>query len=426
MLIQGGVVSNSLSNHLSPALLPLSVFPTWQQAGGTLKQRALLYSQDIYKMWDNALQFRREVGVDQIVQASAAPQAMVALTQSRTGLFAQEVVIVKHRARQAVTAMRTMEGGVRLVSWRVNADGSLLRTGSSSLQLDEVVQIKLVHARNYVLACRTANGEIHLSRWDVSNTGAIYLAGTHNGCAEQIQWFEVAALTPDLIVTFGLTTAQTWQLMLWQLQGDSGLQLLHYHEIPAAAVNSCGLAVLPQRDGSVRWATVSAETPTTLALHLWQHTAGQALTLVATHRIPTVGGSAAMAAVMIAHVDEHYMQLVVQRVTGELHLLTCRLVDDEQVMMTDHGVRLSETVSQCACQPHPAGFTLVSYTAAGVLLVQRWQQQSDGTLLLLDTAHSAATHLAEVTCCDAVLEGNAPLLTGLIDDQGELILTTWG
>ena len=422
MLIQGGVVSNSLSNHLRPALLPLPVLPTWQQAGSTLKQRARLYSQDIYKMWDNALQFRREVGVDQIEQASAAPQAMVALTQSRTGLFAQDVVIVKQRARQAVTAMRTMERGVRLVSWRVNADGSLLRTGSNTLHLDEVAQIKLVHARNYVLACRTATGEMHISRWDVSNTGAIYLAGTHNGCAQQIQWLEMAALTPDLIVTLGLTSAQTWQLMLWQLQGDSGLQLLHHHEIPAAAVNSCGLAVLPQRDGTVRWATISAETPTTLHLNLWQYTAGHAFTLVATHRIPT----AAMAAVMIAHVDDHYMQFVVQRVTGQLDRLTYRLVTEEQAVIADHDRLLDEAVSQYVCQPHPAGFTLISYTAAGALYVQRWQQQPDGTVLLLDTAQSRTTHLAEVTCCDAVLEGNAPLLMGLIDDQSELILTTWG
>lgn len=414
-------MSNSLSNHLSPALLPLPAFPAWQQAGSTLKARALLYSQDIYKLWDNALQFTREVGVDQIDQAHAASQAMVALTQSRTGLLAQEVVLVKQRARQAVMAMRTLDSGVRLVSWRVNADGSLLRTGSSSLQLDGVQQIKLVHARNYVVACRTENGEMHLSRWDVSNTGAIYLAGNHQHAAQQIQWLEVAALTPDLIVTLGLTSAQTWQVMLWQLQGESELQLLHTDEIPAAAVNSGGLAVLPGHDGALRWATVLSETPTTLALHLWQYTPGTGLTLLATQRVPTL----AMAAVMIAHVDRHYLQVVVQSVTGQLKLLTCRLVADEQVVVYDHEVILGEAISQCACQPHPAGFTLLSHTLAGELQVQKWQQQPDGTLLLLGAGQGATTPLAEVTCCDAALEGNAPLLTGLIDDQGEVILTTW-
>ena len=414
-------MSNSLSNHLSPALLPLPAFPAWQQAGSSFKARALLYSQDIYKLWDNALQFTREVGVDQIDQAQAAPQAMVALTQSRTGLLAQEVVLVKQRARQAVMAMRTLDRGVRLVSWRVNADGSLLRTGSSSLQLTGVEQIKLVHARNYVVACRTENGEVHLSRWDVSNTGAIYLAGHHQRVTQQIQWLEMAVLTPELIVTLGLTSTQTWQVMLWQLQGESDLQLLHTYEIPAAAVTSCGLAVLPGRDGALRWATVLSETPTTLALHLWQYTPGAGITLLATQRVPTL----AMAAVMIAHVDRHYLQVVVQSVTGQLNLFTCRLGADAQLVVSDHGVMLGEASRQCACQPHPAGFTLLSHTLTGELQVQKWQQQPDGTLLLLGAGQGAATPLAEITCCDAALEGNAPLLTGLIDDQGEVILTTW-
>lgn len=417
ILFQGGVVSNSLSNHLSPALLPLPAFPTWQQTGGTLKQRALLYSQDMYKRWDNALQFRREVRVD----ASAVPQEMVALTECRTGCFAQEVVIVKQRSRQAVTALRALENGVRLVSWRVNADGSLLRTGSSSLPMAHVQQIKMVHARNYVVACRTDNGAVHLSRWDVSNTGAIYLAGSYHDCAQQMQWLEMAVLSPDLIILFGLTAAQTWQVMLWQLQGDHDLHLLQTYEIPATAVNHCSLAILPARDGSLRWATVVADTATMLSLHLWQYTPGTGVTLSAPQRIPTP----ALAAVLIAHVDQQYAQLVVQGVTGQLHLLTCRLITDEQVVVDDHGTILGDAVGQYACQLHPAGFTLVTYTHSGTLQVQRWQQQPDGTVLLSGTGHSTATQLAEVTCCDASLEGNAPLLTSMIDEQGEVFLTTW-
>lgn len=414
-------MSNSLSNHFSPALLPLPAFPAWQQADSTLKQRALLYSQDLYKVWDNALQFRREVSVDQIDQANAVPQAIIALIQSRTGFFAQEVVIVKQRGRQAVTAMCTLDRGVGLVSWRVNADGSLLRTGSSSLPLADVQQITMVHARNYVVACRTDAGEIHLSRWDVSNTGAIYLAGSHPACIEQSQWLEMAVLTPDLLVTLSLTSAQTWQIQLWQLQGDSDLKLLQHAELPAATVNSCGLAVLPSRNGAFRWATVVAETPTLLALHLWQATAEGAMTLVATHRIPT----AALTAVMVAHVDPHTIRLVVQGVTGQVHLLTCRLLTDEDVVVDDHAIGLGAAIHQCVCQSHSAGFTLVNYSDAGALQVQRWQQQPDGALFLVGTGHSAATHLAEIACCDATLEGNAPLLTSMIDAQGEVILTTW-
>jgi hypothetical protein len=30
-----------------------------------------------------------------------------------------------------------------------------------------------------------------------------------------------------------------------------------------------------------------------------------------------------------------------------------------------------------------------------------------------------------VICCNEALEGNAPLLTGVIDEQGEVTLITW-
>lgn len=346
---------------------------------------------------------------------------IVALTQSHTGLFAQEVVMVKQRARQAVTALRAMDDQVRLYSWRVNADGSLLRTGSGALALTAVQQVAMVHARNYVVACRTQRGELHLSRWDVSNTGAIYLAGAHADCGQGIHWLEVAALTPDLLVVLALTTAQSWQVMLWQLQGDSNLILLGVQEMPAALVGSGALTILPPAGDNLRLATFLAEEPDRFALHLWQGQPGAALALQTTTylQLPDV------VAIVSTHVDNAHLSIVVQTATGQLRLLTWRLAADGGLTLLDAATVLADGIGQCMSQRYHDGFALVYRTLAGELCVQQWQQQPDGTPTLLAAGRGPAAPHGEVICCNEALEGNAPLLTGVIDERGEVTLITW-
>jgi len=405
-------LANALVNGRRTTSLPLPALSAWSGPVG--------YCQHQRQRWEQPLQFRREVRVEQSKHPSGA-LGIVALTQSSTGLSAQEVVIVKQRARQVVTALRTLADQVRLFSWRVNADGSLLRTGSGALPLDNVGQIAMVQARNYVVACRTETGELHLSRWDVSNTGAIYLAGAHAGCAQGIQWLTLTALTPDLVVVLALTASQSWQMMLWQLQGDSAVVLLGVQETPAAPVGSGALALLPPSDDKLRLATLTAEAQNRFALHLWQGQPGDALTLLATDSLllPDV------VAIVSTHVDDAHLYAVVQTTTGQLRLLTWYLAVDGVITLLDAATVLADGVSHGISQRYQNGFALVYRTLAGELCVQQWQQQPAGGLTLLGAGRSAGAPQGEVTCCNEALEGNAPLLTGVIDDRGEVTLITW-
>ncbi|MEZ4736376.1 MAG: hypothetical protein R3E79_55525 [Caldilineaceae bacterium] len=354
-------------------------------------------------------------------QGKRAPQAIVAVTQSSTGLFAEEVTTVKHRARQAVSAMRTIDNRLRLYSWRVNADGAVLRTGSSSSQTSAVQQVQLVHARNYVVACRTNDGELHLSRWDVSNTGAIYPAGESNLCARQVQWVEMVALTPDQIATLALSQTGAWQLMLWQLQGDDGLTQLEMAEIPAAPVSSCGLTVLPVAGDTARLAMIVSETPGRLSLHLWHYQAETGLTLVAS---PSIAFPEA-AAIMATAVDPDHLHVLVQTVTGQVQLLTWQLPADGQTPFCKTVTLLREDVGHCTWQKQQDGFVLTYRTLTGEVGVQAWQTTTDGQVTLMGAGSVPTISAGEVLCCEEPLEGNAPLLTGAIGQNGEVTLLTW-
>ena len=412
-------MSSSLSTHLVPSLLQLPI-TAWQDAGGTLKQRATAHIQDLRTGWDNALQFHREVTVDMFGEGAAAPQAIVAVDQRETGVLAHEAIMVKHRARQVVTAVRTLDDQMRLFSWRVNADGSVICTGSSA-PTEAIQQVQLVRARAYVVGCRTQSGELHLSRWDVSNTGAIYQAGEKPQCARHIQWLEMIALSADLVAAFVLTQENTWQLLLWQLQGDNEIVLLHTHEIPATSVSSCGLAVLPSRGDNLRLATVVTDTPTTLTFHLWHCRPGEALTLTTTQCI----ASPPIAAIMSTHVINDQVSVVVQTVTGQIRLLVWRLDTENQVPVCQEAIVLGENVGHCVYQKQVDGFALVCRTTAGEVQIQSWHQAPNGSVTLTGVGSQPAPPSSEVICADELLEGNAPLLTGMVNTRGELTLTTW-
>lgn len=421
-VVMNGVVNglvNGLVQRGRSHSLPLPALTAWPYAGsGT--PTSVGHSRPQRQRWEQPLQFRREVRVEQGKQPNGA-MGIVALTQSHTGLLAQQVVMVKQRARQTVTALRTLDEQVRLYSWRVNADGAVLRTGSGTLALPAVEQVAMVHARNYVVACRTQAGELQLSRWDVSNTGAIYLAGAHANCGQGIQWLEVAALTPDLLVVLALTAAQTWQVMLWQLQGDSDLLLLGTQEMPAALVGSGALAILPPTGDNLRLATFLAVEQDRFALQFWQGQPGAALALLATDylTLPDV------VAIVSTHADDARLSVVVQTATGQLRLLTWHLSATGALTLLDGATVLAEGVGQCMSQRYQDGFALVYRTLTGELYVQQWQQQPTGVLTLRAAGRGPAAPHGEVICCNEALEGNAPLLTGVIDERGEVTLITW-
>ncbi len=376
--------------------------------------------QNLYEGWGHALRSRKEIIVDQAAQNIVVPRSRLAPKQSVTDLLAHEAVMVKHRARQVLTALRTLDDRLQLVSWWVNADGSLLHTGSYPAQVAAIQQVRLVRARNYVIACRTKTGELHLSRWDVSNTGAIYLAGESIQAAQQVQWLEMIALDPDHIVTFALTAAGVWQLALWQLQADDALILLHREKIPASPVSACGLGVFPQPDGSLCLFSLLLEIPATLALQVWRYQPGETLSLVASHRVqPPLDVD-----IIATQISGDHLITVVQTLTGQLRLVTWQLSADGQTPFCTDDLLLHEQVGYCSCQKYSDGFVLFYRTLAGELQIQRWQQQPDGTMTLL-AAGQAPTVIGEVTCCDERLDGNAPLLTATIGTQGTVTLTTW-
>lgn len=132
-------------------------------------------------------------------------------------------IAVRHRSRQVVTAIQMPNSQLALASWRVNADGSVIQTGASGPQPDQVAQVDLARAGKFVVAYRSTTQQLKLVSWDVSNTGAIYRAGESELWPERIRRVRLCTVSDQLLVTACITRNRRLKLISWRLGSDASL-----------------------------------------------------------------------------------------------------------------------------------------------------------------------------------------------------------
>jgi len=119
-----------------------------------------------------------------------------------------------------VTAVRTREGRLRLISWDLGGDGSFLRRGDSGDLAGEASRIALAAiGRDLLLtAVRTAEGELELIAWRISADGRSFTrladSGSQAGKVSEI------AMTSDGRVTAVRTAERRLKLIRWEIASD--------------------------------------------------------------------------------------------------------------------------------------------------------------------------------------------------------------
>ena len=203
--------------------------PTWDQRQQTFTHNGIvsgLLGRLHAQMQSNFMQMLASDEASESGGAAARPMAGV---RSLHAVGESEATIpnlhackaVRHRSRQVVMAMRTEDNRLALESWRVNADGAVVQTGSSAPQPDQVLQVELARAEKYVVAYRSLAQELRLVSWDVSNTGAIYRAGESETWREPVRKIRLQALNKNLLVTACITRERQLQLITWRVGANA-------------------------------------------------------------------------------------------------------------------------------------------------------------------------------------------------------------
>lgn len=361
-------------------------------------------------------------------------------------------VLVKHRARQVLTAIRTLDNRLRLFSWRVNADGTVFCTGSTDVQVNEVTQVDLVRAQKYVSACRTADGALHLQCWDVSNTGAIYTSGPAAVVHDALEWIQLLVLAPDRLLTIGLSKEGRWHLSTWAI-GDEGAPKQLYQESLPAVTGALSAALLPADilaavtpdienpqplpdsvEQRITFATVMHSAPDQLQWIRWHCLPNGQLQIeeqVEQHH-PTIVEVALTTIntipVTLLHSAKGRLQLLHDWPAPTTGTLPAAVTLAEQVRLftvTNDGDQLmiAHVTAHPDFLPETAAPTdLPELTTVEMHrwqpTAQSWQSCGSGSLPI-----ATATELA---LCNQPLDGNAPFLTAIGTAAGALHLVTWG
>lgn len=373
-----------------------------------------------------------------------------------------DCVIIKHRARQAVTAMHTISNQLRLFSWRVNADGTVVCTGTTEGQGEDVVQIDLaridpIHAVRYVTACRTGGGELYLQCWDVSNTGAFYPTGPAICGATGVEWMQLLALGPERLLTIGLGRDGLWYLTTWQINIGGEMEPQQQATMPATT-GALAVGLLPTQGTGLEgdlFVTAYHIAPDTLRWTIWSALPSGEL-------------------VQMQSFEEHYTDIIEIAVTtvahqlvtllhhsdGRLYLISHALPQIHNLLMLEHtspvdgtGNRsvaiatqathsLATGVRQFACSRYEERL-LIAYTTcaqdAQAVKLLYWPATTPEfvTASLSESLPDPAADVVELgnlpihsahtlALCDQPLEGYAPVLTAVGTASGGLQLTTWG
>lgn len=339
----------------------------------------------------------------------------------------ENCIIRKQRARQVVTALQTIDGQLRLFSWRVNADGTIICTGTTAGQGENIVQIELTAIEthpvsSYVVGWRTAQGLLYIQRWNVSNTGAIFAIDSPYLVGKQMSWMALLMLTPSRLLTIGLGMDGKWHLHTWHLGTESTHTELASATMPATS----GAFTVGQLSSTAHksavattahyFTTVAHRAPDRLGWTTWECAEDGTLTPVTQHEeeMPQT--------IEIALAEAGNHQLTILH-TSDGNLCLFELTTDQRIPVTGN-------VRDFATVPTDEGFLLaaISNQDTPTLTIYQCTVAPDdlSSLEISQIGESTVPAAHYLVLCDELLAGNAPLLSAVGSMDGALQLSAWG
>lgn len=329
-----------------------------------------------------------------------------------------EIATVNHGTQQVVTAVRTASNTLMLISWRVNPNGSVSRTGDSGNAAGEASSIDMAKARNFVTVCRTANGRLKLISWNVNAVGAISRQGDSADQAGVATRNKVVALSDALLVTACRAENGSLLLISWRLNDNGSITRLNDSGSQAGGVSE--IAVV--RISSSRLATAVRANDGSLKLIVWDVAANGQISR------RSDSGNQAGEARMIRVVRDNTGNLItsVRAGNGSLKLISWRVSGDggSVARLGDSGDQAGE-IGDNALMTRVPGVVSAVRAADGHLKLIAWQVTVNGAIQRLGDSYNLAGEASLITLAPNSLTGNAPILTAVRTASNTLRLISW-
>lgn len=153
---------------------------------------------------------------------------------SQAGVASSISIARQPTGNRFVTAVRTSGGNLKLITWEVNASGSAVtRRGDSGSQAGRASMINIVAMSNsrFATAVRTSNGRLRVIYWRLNSSGSLTRLSDSGNAAGEVRDISIVKVANDRVVTSVRTASGNLKLITWRVTdgavtrlGDSGSQ----------------------------------------------------------------------------------------------------------------------------------------------------------------------------------------------------------
>jgi len=186
------------------------------------------------------------------------------------GTVSEIAVVSGAQSNLVITAVRTAQGTLKLISWQVSGTGPITRLADSGNLAGTASNIDIARGSRVVTACRDGSGNLMLISWNVTATGTITRTGDSGGQAGTATAIKIAAVSNTLFVTACRDGSGDLRLISWQLNANGSLTRLADSGNAAGAIGEVSLLKLPPAGVGERIVTSVRTGAGNLKLIVWR------------------------------------------------------------------------------------------------------------------------------------------------------------
>lgn len=342
---------------------------------------------------------------------------------SQAGFISEEVSI-RHRTRQVVNAVRTKSGKLKLIAWRVNANGSVTRTGDSAKKAGKASHIDIARgSTRFVTSCRTGSGKLKLISWSVNLSGStINRIGDSGNQAGKATMIKIVALSSTRFVTACRTSSGKLKLITWRLNNNGSITRLQDSDAAAGAVSEISMIRIPKPGFGSRVVTSVRTRSGKLKLIVWDITSAGTVTRRGD------SGNQAGKATMIESVRASTGHVVVacRTASGKLKLISWSVsATGLQVNRRADSGGLAGAIKDNALMARTGGVVSAVSTGSRRLKLISWTMAANGSITRFGDSKGQAGKASRITLCQEPLSGGSPIVTSCRTASNKLKLITW-
>jgi len=194
------------------------------------------------------------------------------------GVVSEIAAVSGAQSGRVITAVRTGQGTLRLISWQVSGSGPISRLSDSGNQAGAASNIDIARGNRVVTALRNGSGNLMLISWDVTATGTITRKADSSNQAGAATVIKIIAVSNSLFVTACRAGDGHLLLISWQLNSNGTFTRLADSGGAAGQVGEVSLLKLPLVGGGERLLTSVRDGDGKLKLIVWRVSAAGAFT----------------------------------------------------------------------------------------------------------------------------------------------------